>query len=229
MHCREVVREIVTLDATRGLVGELAYDGDAAPAAAVLLLCPHPFMGGTMDNNVIGQLAMVLAEAGFVTLRFNYAPVLESDLAANMAAFWQTGHAPQDDALVDDALAARRWLGRQFDLSQALVGYSFGCHVAATLIDSTTAASVLIAPTVTHHDMLPLRVVRTPKLVIYSNNDFATPQLATDAWYAQLAQPKQKRCLINGDHFFKQQEDALARCVTDFLAPLMLPVMEVAQ
>ena len=35
------------------LEGVLAYPDDGEPEVAVLLLSPHPHMGGRMDNNVI--------------------------------------------------------------------------------------------------------------------------------------------------------------------------------
>lgn len=224
MSSQLTTREIMAINGPRRIEGELAYDDGVSPTAAALLLCPHPFMGGTMENNVVRCLAGVLAERGCVALRFNYAPTPGEDLAVNLAAFWQTGHAPQDEALVGDARLARDWLIHQFDLPLVLIGYSFGCHVAATLLSEAcgscgTAAIVLIAPTVTQHDMPSLASAQTPKLVVHSNNDFATPQLATDAWYAGLAPPKDKRCFVNADHFYKGQEEELARVVASFLAP----------
>jgi alpha/beta superfamily hydrolase len=221
MLCQSLTRERVTIKGRERFTGELSYDEQAVPIASALLLCPHPFMGGTMENNVIRHLAVVLTGARLVTLRFDYAAISDTDLAANMASFWQTGHAPHDAALVEDARHAGAWLKRQFGLPEVLVGYSFGAHVAASLLDKSSVAIVMIAPTVVHHDLTPLCTARIPKLVIYSNNDFATPQLATDTWYAGLAGPKSKRCLIGGDHFYKRQETDVAEAVISFLGPLL--------
>jgi len=198
------------------LSGELAY-GDCEDRGAILLIGPHPYMGGTMDNNVLSVLAGVLAAAGFVTLRFNYRALAGELIAESMLSFWTTGHAPQDMDLVEESRIARNWLRAQLDQAVSVIGYSFGAYAASEIIDDQTPAAVLIAPTVKHHELAALRTSVVPKLVIYSSDDFATAQLATESWFAGLAVPKRKACFVGGNHFFRGEETALAAHVREFL------------
>lgn len=212
-----VIRESVALPGPRGvLTGELAY-GDGPPRGSALLIGPHPYMGGTMDNNIIAHLALSLVGGGRVTMRFNYRDVTDDALAESMVAFWRTGHAPQDEALVAEAVAARDWLLGNVDGPLVIVGYSFGAHAACAGLDDRVSHVVLIAPTVKHHTYHGLESCRLPKLVIYSNDDFATTQLATETWFAGLARPRSKKCLLGCDHFFKGHEACVAACVAEFL------------
>ena len=73
MANHDLIEEAVTIPCgTRTLEGILAYPERDAPKGGVLVLSPHPHMGGRMDNNVIAHLAKGLSETGCVTLRFNY-------------------------------------------------------------------------------------------------------------------------------------------------------------
>jgi len=218
-----VTRETVALPGPRGiLTGELAY-GDQADRGAALLIGPHPYMGGTMDNNIISHLATSLAERGLVTMRFNYRDVAHDALAESMLAFWKTGHAPQDVDLVTESVAVREWLVANVGGPIVLVGYSFGAHAASHVIDEHTSHVVVIAPTVMQHELGGLGASRVPKLVIYSNDDFATTQLATETWFDGLAEPKAKIGMVECDHFFKDRESVVADHVARFLDTTSVP------
>lgn len=216
MSDRLITRETVSIDFDGDcLAGELAYAEE--DRGAVLLIGPHPYMGGSMDNNVIRALAGSLAASGFVTLRFDYQPVAEEKVAAAMLSFWQSGHAPQDGRLIDEARAAEAWLGVQFRCTPSIVGYSFGSHAASEIMTTHTPAAVFIAPTVKQHELPALRTSTVPKLVLFSTDDFATSALATESWFAGLAKPKQKHCFVAADHFFRGREDELACRTLAFL------------
>lgn len=213
----QALRESVLIDGPEEtLVGELAYS-DTATRGAVLLAGPHPFMGGTMDNNVVQHLAEALASAGYITMRFNYRAIDNEQVAGAMLRFWTTGHAPQDPDLVEDTRAAHAWMQQQLGLPVALLGYSFGAHAVVRAIDERTPCSVLIAPTVQQHDFSPIQTNRRPKLVIYSSDDFATTAMATESWYAQLHVPRQCRCIVGAEHFFKGHEGDVAGEVLAFM------------
>lgn len=212
-----LTRETIAFSGPRGvLTGELAY-GETPPVAAALLIGPHPYMGGTMENNVIAHLGLALTEAELVTMRFSYRDVPSEALTTSMLAFWRTGRAPQDGDLVAEAVAARDWLAANVARPVVLIGYSFGAYAASEAINEDVSHVVLIAPTVKQHDLPRLRTSPVPKLVVYSADDFATSSLATETWFADLAPPKSKTCLIGGDHFFKREEAAIARRIMDFL------------
>jgi alpha/beta superfamily hydrolase len=136
-----------------------------------------------------------------------------------MAEFWRTGRAPEDDGMLVDARAALRWaLSQAPQLPVMLIGYSFGAAAAVQLLsdgddddddddddNKNIAAAVLIAPTLCQHDFSPAARPRTPPLlVIYSDNDFATPRTFTEKWLATV--DAASRCIAGGDHFFRDRE-----------------------
>lgn len=216
---QEVMQERVRIPGPRqALEGELAYPADRAVACA-LVVAPHPHMGGTMANNVVAALADDLAQAGLVTLRFNYGP--QVDVAASMAAFWATGHAPEDAAMLAEARAATQWLLGQFHLPWFALGYSFGAFAAMHTLDLHPRGAVLISPTLAKHDYAATLRRDVPLLVIYSDNDFATPLAVTEQWVAGLAAPVTRLCLSGADHFFRHVEPQVCAACRRFTSDLL--------
>ena len=213
----KLMHEAITISDNPLIVGQLVYNAITSPQMMVMLIGPHPLMGGSMDNNIIKQLTDVLADTGYLAMRFNYGPMDSKDLAANMAQFWQTGQAPCDPSLIQDARWARDWMMDQFKLPIVILGYSFGAHVGMSLFEPPVCGLVMIAPTVAHHDIVQKANYDKPKIVIYTNNDFASPQLSTESWFADLAEPKKKLFIADADHFFKQQQEQINQAVKTFL------------
>lgn len=219
----DIMQERVWIDGPRRLAGELAYPMGDDPVGAALLVNPHPYMGGSMHNNVIAHLHAALATAGLVTLRFDYSGVGESaggpiDVAKSMAEFWATNHAPVDALMIEDAACAMKWLRERTRLPLCIVGYSFGCHVATRIVPDDAASLALISPTITHHEFAPGFPRGAPTLVITSDNDFATPITRFDAWLKDVAQSDvQATCCIAGaQHFFLGQEPQVSARVAEF-------------
>jgi alpha/beta superfamily hydrolase len=103
-------------------------------------------------------------------------------------------------------------------LPLALVGYSFGCALLPYVqtLDVPTAL-ILIAPTVAKHDYSTFLSVKTPMLVIASEDDFATDTYELDTWFGSLSMPRElvrQRC---DNHFFRGHEDWLIGVVWQFL------------
>jgi hypothetical protein len=209
------------------LAGELSYTNDGDAAYVALLLNPHPHMGGSMRNGLIAHLAVDLPRDGAVVLRFDYRGVGGSegatpDVAASMADFWRTGHAPEDVGMLRDAGAALYWArGQAPELPVVLIGYSFGAAAATQLLaDDGVAAAVLIAPTLRQHDFSRAAAPRTPPLlVIYSDNDFATPRSVTESWLCTVE--AQRQSIAGGDHFFLGREAEVARACAGFVSRLL--------
>lgn len=220
----EVFTESVRIETPQGqLAGELGYTMQR-PAVACALFNPHPFMGGQMDNNVIREIARTLPAEQAITLRFDYSGVGAStgpriDLAASMLSFWETGHAPQDPQMIADARAASHWLHDATRKPQVFIGYSFGSYAATRVIDERTTGVVIISPTLKQHDFKALSGCTLPKLIIYSDNDFATPCGMIESWIQTLPQV-QSLCIPGGEHFFKQKEHQVARACAAFVRSL---------
>jgi alpha/beta superfamily hydrolase len=207
------------------LEGELVYP-PGEPAGLVLLAGPHPLLGGSMHNNVVRGLGDGLARHGLITLRFNYRGVGGSggraeDVAASLAAFWQTSRAPDEPYYQADLDAACAFLRSAAGPGPplALVGYSFGCTLlpAAVPAGDGTALFVLVAPTVGGHDYAGFETVGLPKLVIAPEGDFAADPELLAAWFTRL--PGRKELVRPGldSHFFRGHEDWLVATVGAFL------------
>lgn len=218
----DITSERVWIDAPAGrLAGELCYSSAALHSAA-LLIPPHPYMGGRMKLPLLTALAEVLAEQRIASLRFDYAGVGQSEgprveIGPAMQQFWNTGHAPEDPGRADEARAALAWLRANVAPMGSLVGYSFGAAIATNLLDASVSKIVLIAPTVKQHDYSAFRNANTPTLIVYGDGDFATKDDLVRKWAARLPGATSVLHVPAGDHFFRGQERAVARAVSDFL------------
>jgi alpha/beta superfamily hydrolase len=207
------------------LHGDFAYAESADLRGAAVLAGPHPLLGGDLHNNVMRGLGDGLAERRVATLRFNYRGVGQSegpavDVAAHLARFWQTSHAPDEADLWRDVQGAADFVSRAAgsDLPLALVGYSFGCSLLPRVRTAgDRPALVLIAPTVGKHDYAPFLALPHPVLVIASEDDFATDAGQLRAWFGRLPGPKQLVLKQLDSHFFRGHEAWLAETVFAFL------------
>ena len=220
--------ERVSIPAEAGmLAGEISYADDVDAGYLALLLNPHPHMGGSMCNGLIAHLATGLVSSGAVVVRFDYRGVGASegvtpDVAASMAEFWRSGRAPEDEGMIADARAALRWARREApQIPVLLVGYSFGAAAATRLLaDEGVSGAVLIAPTLRQHDFSGAAApVTPPLLVIYSDNDFATPLGVTQSWLATV--DADSHCIVGGDHFFLGLEAEVAGACATFASRVL--------
>jgi alpha/beta superfamily hydrolase len=208
------------------LQGELAYPEAGRGMGAVVLAGPHPFLGGNMRNNVVRRLGDGLAQKGLMTLRFNYRGVGRSqgpqvDVARQMAQFWQTSHASGEMEFRHDLQGAVDFARRAAPgLPLALVGYSFGCVLLPEVWPpDDLAALALVAPTVTKHNYDGFLSVKSPLLVMSSEEDFATDGHRLEEWFATLPMSRQlvrQRC---DNHFFRGHETWLTETIFEFLKP----------
>jgi uncharacterized protein len=206
------------------LHGELSYPEVGRARGAVVFAGPHPLLGGNMRNNVVRFLGDGLAQKDLLTLRFDYRGVGRSqgprlDIARHLAEFWQTSHAPGEMDFWQDLQGAIDFVQQAFPgLPLALIGYSFGCallpHVQTRAIATAWA---LIAPTVAKHDYSTFLSIKTPMLVVASEDDFATNSDQLDTWFGSLSMPRElvrRRC---DNHFFRGHEDWVLEVVIQFL------------
>lgn len=91
----------------------------------VVLLHPHPLLGGTMGSRLVYDLAVGLAEDGWRPVRFDFRGVGRSD-----------GEYGGGVGEAEDALAVLAAVESETGRRPTLIGYSFGgavaCRVAAT-------------------------------------------------------------------------------------------------
>jgi alpha/beta superfamily hydrolase len=210
------------------LEGELLYPETAVPLGAAVVANPHPLLGGDMRNNVIDNLGDGLTALGWVVLRFNYRGVGRSegppvDVERHLAEFVQTSHVADELDLRHDVTAAAAFLRDSAGWEHPLIGigYSFGCALLPRSDLATAAAAfVLIAPTVSRHDHGPWREIARPKLVIASEDDFATDAATLRDWFERLRAPKRLLQRRLDNHFFRGHEAWIVKVVAEFLAGL---------
>ena len=220
-----VVEEISFTAGPYRLHGELVYPETGTPEGGAVIAGPHPLLGGHMHNNVVRGLGNGLALEKWITLRFNYRGVGRSegpaaDVVGNLAQFWATSHVAGEMEWWQDLAAATTFMREVAgaELPLALIGYSFGCALLPFLHRrQAPAAYVLIAPTVTKHDYEAFMPLATPKLIIASEDDFATEAAQLHSWYERLSPPKRLVEKRLDNHFFRGHEQWLAKAVAEFL------------
>jgi alpha/beta superfamily hydrolase len=222
----EIVRERIRIPCEgESLDAELAYPADGEPRTAVLLLSPHPHLGGRMDNNVVRHLARRAAEAGCVTLRFDYRGVGESTLAlpdgTSAYAHWEAMETDRRyEQLLPDARAAWAALGAAAGPTErrVLAGYSLGAILAGLLAAECDATHVLgVSPPVAKIGLDAYRSCPRPKLFVGGDDDFAFDAARFRSEFETLPEPRRFVALPGADHFFRQEEDRLYAAVADFL------------
>ena len=178
-----------------------------------------------MHNNVVRGLGDELARRQVVTLRFNYRGVGRSegprmDVIGNVAEFWKTSHVPDEMDLWQDVQGAIDYARQAagLELPLALIGYSFGCALLARVrLNVGSPALILLAPTIAKHDYDAFRAVTNPKLVIASEDDFASDAGQLQSWFDALTPPKHLIHKRFDNHFFRGHEAWLADTVFEFL------------
>jgi len=232
METSTVIEENVRFpSATSALEGILAYPEEAAPRSAILLLSPHPHMGGRMDNNVIEHLARRFADAGCATLRFNYAGVAGStlDLPENDSPYeyWARLEETRNyGAVLPDTLAAQRFLSGAVppETPMIYVGYSFGSCMAIRLAGEIPPARVAaISPPVSRVDIEGLDRLTMPTCFVIGDKDFVYDATRFDAMYEKA--PGEKTCVIlaGADHFFRKEEQRVYNAIAPFILENQTP------
>lgn len=234
MGDQNTIYEQVKMDAPRGTIcGKLGYRMDTPTANAslpggVLILSPHPFMGGHMELPLLKTITDRVVSMGIPTLRFDYGGVGHSegepfDVGSAMDTFWKTGNAPQDPVLIEEARGVRDWFTQQVHSPIVLVGCSFGAYVATQIRDKTTPAIVLVAPTIMHHDYAAFTNNDLQTLIVGGEDDFATDDEQMISWADALSETTRFEQIAGSDHFFRKSSNRVAELVGEFLAHLITP------
>ncbi len=136
----------------------------AGEAKGVALVChPHPMGGGTMHNKVVFRAAAGLADAGLITLRFNFRGVGASDGEHD-------GAAEKQD--VRDCLD---YLAENYpDQPITLAGFSFGTRMGSEvgMTDERVVRLISIGTPVDKYDDFDyLENLRKPILFVHGDRD----------------------------------------------------------
>lgn len=155
----------LSIPASVGELEAILKEPAGAPRGAGIVCHPHPLGGGTMHNKVVFRAAAGLADAGLVTLRFNFRGVGAS------GGEHDEGRGEQQD--VRDALDYMSTNYPGMEITQA--GFSFGTWVGSRVAVEEGRAARLISigtPVDKYADSFThLEKWRKPILFVHGDSD----------------------------------------------------------
>lgn len=207
------------------LEGIFAYPDAGQPRAAVLLLAPHPHMGGNMDNNVVRHLARRCAACGAASLRFNYRGVGRSEMRlepgeSRFDHFAAMEAAQRYEELLPDARAAYETLVATIPDAprRVILGYSLGAVLAGMLARVVPATHLIgVSPPVRRAALFPHGDSAARKFFVAGDDDFAFEWEMFEEQYGAAPPPKAYSRLAGCDHFFRRDEERVFQTVAPYV------------
>ena len=184
-------------------------DAQGGPWPGVVLCHPHPLHGGSMHNNVVMALALGLAEEGFVTLRFNFRGVGESQ-----------GEHAEGEKEHEEVLGAldlvKAWPDTRGKVG--LVGYSFGSGVILRHeeLHKEADAIALVSPALRYISDSLLKEQKVPSLVVAGDRDRLVDSEKLAEEFGQFSSTPESRIFDGVDHFWYGHEARLVPEVARF-------------
>ena len=176
---------------------------DGAFAGIALIAHPNPVEGGTLDNKVVHTLARTFFALSYLTARFNYRGVGESE------GTYDSGRGEVDDARA--VLAHVR--EKAGDLPLVLAGFSFGAYIVSQLAPGEEVRRmVLVGPAV---GRFAVGSVAPGTIVVHGEHDDVVPLSDVMDW----ARPQQLPIVVfpGGGHFFHGRLPQLSRVVASLM------------
>ena len=198
-------------------VKDLSFEGVVAQPdehngsmPGVVICHPHPLYGGNMDNNVVLTLSFALAQEGFVTLRFNFRGVGNSQ-----------GQYTQGESEYQEVLGAldlmKEWPGVDGG-KLGLAGYSFGASVilGSDSLQKKAKALALVSPSLRALETTPLKKHKRPTMVITGDRDNLVQPQQLQSCLDSFAHPPSCHIVAGADHFWGGHEDEISTPVEQF-------------
>ncbi len=195
---------------------------DIGPLRGIAVIAhPHPLYGGTMDNKVVYTLFKALRELGFITVKFNFRGVGQSE--GDRYSGNDNGAGEIEDVIAVVETIRRRFAAR-FDMIPPLLlaGFSFGgaiqAHATRQLRPQTL---IMVAPPVERlgvpsivNPVTESGIENNPRiLIIHGDKDDVVPLKTVLDWAAPQDLPV---VVIPGaEHFFHGRLHILKRVVLD--------------
>jgi alpha/beta superfamily hydrolase len=197
------------------LEGRLLYRQESSEEMGAIFCPPHPLLAGNMDNNVVRAVAKQVAETMPVLL-FNYPAVGKSTSPRPGLPLFEVWNALDQSkdyrSIVEEVQRVIAWSGSYFRCYH-LIGYSFGACMALAALTAESLSYTAIAPPLSEEDFSLLPALTLPICLITAEQD------------ALLAHPGRvpslphltHTTLPGADHFFRHQEEEIARRIVAFL------------
>lgn len=189
-----------------------APQGLSAALPGVVLCHPHPLFGGDMNNGLVLAVSQGLVGEGFVTLRFNFRGV------GNSEGSFTKGEEEQED--VHAALELlRQWPGVKRQ-RVGLAGYSFGASMVLAGLSRFKGARALalIAPPLAALDHPSIGKDKRPKLFLVGEKDGLVPYTSLKEKTDSFQPSAELRAVPGADHSWRGFEAEAVEHVTGFFA-----------
>ena len=186
----------------------LAEPDSLRPCGIAVIAHPHPLHGGAMDNKVVHTLFKALLELEFITVRFNFRGVGQSE-----------GSYGEGTGETEDMIAVTQAVREQFNtpsskLPLLLAGFSFGGAIAARAAQQLRPQKlVLVAPSVDRLQAPSVAGIAANVLIIHGDQDDVVPLQTVLDWAAPQELPVV--VIPGGEHFFHGRLPVLKRIVLE--------------
>ncbi|HEV7930402.1 MAG TPA: alpha/beta hydrolase [Nitrosospira sp.] len=203
----------------------LAEPSSRLPRGIAVIAHPHPLYGGTMNNKVVHTLFKSFLELGFISVKFNFRGVEQSEGELNAGDDASSGEV--DDVLAVVETAKSRFADR-FSVPPPLLlaGFSFGGAVQAyaaerlqpqIVVMVAPAVQRLNAPPIIHHDVKQSEGAPPRILIVHGDQDDVVPLRSVLEWAAPQELPV---VVVPGaEHFFHRRLHILKYIVLDWCRP----------
>ncbi|HCG90603.1 MAG TPA: hypothetical protein DEZ08_02015 [Dehalococcoidia bacterium] len=195
--------------------GILSMPEDLNNHPSIVMCHPHPQNGGNMDNNVISSTALDLCDVGFVTLRFNFRGVGNSE-----------GHFTNGTQEYQEILGALNFVKNLDNTNSdktSLLGYSFGSRVILSqeCVVESIAGIVLISPQT--QALIESNVINrtVPILVVTGSNDHVCDSEQLSQFFEGRKEPTTLKIIEGADHFWTGKEIELRDAIRNFMVNLV--------
>ena len=197
------------------LEGILHIPEGEGPFPAVIICHPHPLYGGSMNNNVVNNIAETLTQSALISLKFNFRGVGGSE-----GSFGQ-GMGEQED--VNAAISFMTTLNEVDSTNIGLAGYSAGAGFAFPVCFNNDRIKALaaISPPLSIFDFEFFKSCPKPKFLIAGKMDDFIPPSQFLEFCQELPEPKECETVAGADHFWWGYESGLAVKVTAFFTRIL--------
>ncbi|SEP17908.1 alpha/beta hydrolase [Nitrosovibrio sp. Nv6] len=204
---------------------DLAEPDSGPPRGIAVVAHPHPRYGGTMNNKVVYTLFKSFLESGFISVKFNFRGVEQSEGRRNSGE--DNGEGETEDVLAVVETVTSQFAARlNTPAPLLLAGFSFGGAIQAYAAQRVKPQKVvLIAPAVQRLNAPPIAypgasndMEHAPEvLIIHGDQDETVPLKTVLDWAAPQELPV---VVVPGaEHFFHRRLHILKRVVLDFCRP----------
>lgn len=197
------------IDGPTGRLETVLAKPESDQRGLAIIAHPHPLHGGTMDNKIVHTLFKALLVLGFVSVKFNFRGVRESEGAHDHG----IGEV-EDVVAVVESIRDRNIVESE---SLLLAGFSFGGAIQAHASQQLNPQHlVLVAPSVVNLSTPPVAHHCKNTLIIHGDQDEIVPLQKVLAWAAPQSLPV---VVVPGtEHFFHGNLLILRRIVMQCLS-----------